>query len=168
MICHKFETEYKDVMPDMLLDPERVPSAVRAHVEECADCGRELTSLEATMRALDAWEGIEPSPFFDARMASRMRREREAPPAGWLERVRARMLFGSNLQLRPLAAGALAVLLVVGGGTYAGIEGLHPATPAAASSATVRDLQSLDENAQVFQQMNSLDQDEGNGNGTSN
>lgn len=163
MICRKFETEYKKVLPDLLLDPDRVPAAVRAHVEQCADCSRELKALESTMLALDAWESIEPSPFFDARMAARMREERAAQPAGFLERMRTRLLFGSSLNLRPIAAGALALLLLIGGGTYAGFEGLHPVAPATAASPTVRDLQSLDENAQVFQQMNSLDQPEDDG-----
>jgi hypothetical protein len=160
MICRKFETEYKKVMPDLLFDRDRVPPAVRAHVEQCADCSRELKALESTMLALDGWEGVEPSPFFDARMAARMREERAAQPAGFLERMRARLQFGSSLNMRPVAAGALALLLLIGGGTYAGFQGLHPATPVVASSPTVRDLQSLDENAQVFQQMNSLDQPE--------
>ncbi|MGC2164088.1 MAG: hypothetical protein WA634_19480 [Silvibacterium sp.] len=160
MICRKFETEYKSLQPDLLLDRERVPAAVRAHVEQCTDCSRELAALETTMQTLDGWEGVEPSPFFDARMAARMREARAAQPSGFLERIRERLLYGSNLHLRPLAAGALAVMLLIGGGTYAGFEGLHPATPVAAS-ATVRDLQSLDENAQVFQEMNSLDQTDG-------
>jgi hypothetical protein len=165
MICRKFENEFKSLRPDLLLDPERVPAAVRAHVEQCADCSKELKSLEATMLALDAWEGTEPSPFFDARMAARMREARAAEPAGFLERLRARLLFGSNLHLRPLAAGALALLLLIGGGTYAGFESMQP-TPVTAS-ATVKDLQSLDENAQVFQQMNKLDEtDDASGQGS--
>jgi hypothetical protein len=161
MSCRKFEHEFKSLMPDLLLDPERVPADVRAHVEQCADCSRELKSLEATMLALDAWEGTEPSPFFDARMAARMREAREAEPTGWLERLRERLLFGSNLHLRPLAAGALALLLLIGGGTYAGFENMRSSATPVAASATVKDLQSLDENAQVFQEMNSLDQPDG-------
>lgn len=160
MICRKLETEFKKALPDLLLDREQAPEAARAHVEQCEDCRRELASLEGTMAALDGWEGVEPSPFFDARMAARMRGERSAPPAGWLERIRARFEYGSNAHLRPLAAGALALLLLIGGGTYAGFAGLRApvsVTPAAAS-ATVQDLQSLDENAQLFQQMDSLDQ----------
>ena len=166
MICRKLETEFKKALPDLLLDRERAPMAARAHLEQCEDCRRELASLEATMLSLDGWEGVEPSPFFDARMAARMRQERSAPPAGWLERVRSRFEYGSNAHLRPVAAGALALLLLIGGGTYAGISGLRSpvsVTPVAAS-ATVRELQSLDENAQLFQQMDSLDQtDSGQG-----
>jgi hypothetical protein len=164
MICRKLETEYKGLLPDLLLDRERVPAEVRAHVEACADCGRELKSLEATMLALDGWQGVEPSPFFDARMAARMREARAEQPAGFLERLRMRMMFGSNVHLRPLAAGALAAVLLIGGGTYAGLMSMHPATPVVAS-ATVKDLQSLDDNAQVFQQMNSLDEGDDSGQG---
>jgi len=159
MICRKLETELKKMLPDLLLDPERVPAEARAHVKQCADCRGELAALEATMSALDGWEGVEPSPFFDARMAARMREERSAPPAGWLARVRARLEMGSSRHLRPLVVGALALALMIGGGTYAGLEGFHSTakvTPTA--SATVRDLQSLDENAQLFQQMDTLDQ----------
>lgn len=160
MICRKFDAEFKKMQADLLLDPERVPATVRAHVEECPDCGRELKSLENTMRALDAWEDVAPSPFFEARMAARMREARSQRPAGFWERLQARLLFGTDMHLRTLAAGALAVVLLIGGGTYAGMKSAHPASPEVAS-ATVRDLQSMEENAQVFQEMSSLD--EGNG-----
>lgn len=165
MICRKLETEFKKALPDLLLDREQAPEAARAHVEQCEDCRRELAALKATMLALDGWEGVEPSPFFDARMAARMREARSAPPAGWLERMRARLTYGSREHLKPLAVGALALMLLIGGGTYAGISGLRsPVSVTPTASATVRDLQSLDENAQLFQQMDSLDQtDNGQG-----
>lgn len=165
MICQKLQNEFKKALPDLLLDPERVSPVVRAHVDGCGDCRKELAELQAAMTALDGWEGVEPSPFFDARMAARMREERAAPPAGWLERMRARLAFRSNHQMQALAMGALALLMLIGGGTYAGLAS-HPTatvTPSGAS-ATVRDLQSLDTNAQLFQQMDSLDQqDSGSG-----
>ncbi len=147
---------YKDALADLLLDPGRVPAGVRDHVEKCSDCGADLKALRATMLALDSWEAVEPSPFFDARMAARMREAREEKPAGWLERLQARLMFGNSLHLKPIAAGALALLLLAGGGTFAGLKRAETTTPVAAS-ATVRDLQSLDENAQVFQAMNTLD-----------
>jgi hypothetical protein len=56
--------------------------------------------------------------------------------------------------------------LAVGGGTFALLN--HQAVPAAQTSATVRDLQSYDGNAQLFQQLNALDGDEDNGSGASN
>ena len=160
MICRKLETELKKTLPDLLLDPDRAPAEARAHVEQCADCRGELAALQATMSALDGREGVEPSPFFDARMAARMREERNAPAAGWLARMRARLEMGSNRHLRPLVVGALALALMIGGGTYAGLEGFNssPKATPTATSPIVRDLQSLDENSQLFQQMDMLDQ----------
>jgi len=87
----------------------------------------------------------------------RLREEQRSEPAGLLERMRARVLFGSNVHLRPIAVGALALLIIIGGGTYAGLMTSHPATPVK-TSATIEDLKSLDDNAQVFQQLNALDQ----------
>jgi anti-sigma factor RsiW len=164
MICRKTKAN----LADLLLDEQSVPVEVRKHVEDCPECKQELEALKATMQAMDAWDTPEPSPFFDARMAALLRSEREAPPAGFLERLRARLLFGSNMHLRPVAAGALALLILIGGGTYAGfMTGNHPAT--APASAAVRDLQSLDDNAQVFQQLSALDQpDDDSDSGASN
>jgi anti-sigma factor RsiW len=141
-------------LADLLLDKESVSAEVREHLEHCDGCRQELSALEATMHALDTWDAPEPSPFFNARMGARLRGEREAQPAGFFERLRVRLLYG-NMHLRPVAAGALALLLLIGGGTYAGFMSTSaPVTP----SAAVRDLQSLDENSQVFQQLNTLDQ----------
>lgn len=157
MNCQMLKKGYKDALADLLLDPERVPAEVRTHVETCADCAAELKALQGTMLALDGWESVEPSPYFDVRMAARMREARQEKPAGWLERMRARWTYGTSLHLKPLAAGALALLLLAGGGTFAGLKRTESATPVTAS-ATVRDLQSLDENSQVFKAMNTLDQ----------
>jgi hypothetical protein len=161
MICR----DTKANLTNLLLDPEQAPAGVREHVAQCAGCTEELKALEATMQALDGWSAPDASPFWDARMAVRLRAERQTEPAGFVERLRARLLFGSNLHLRPLAAGALALLLLIGGGAYEGFVNLHPTT-AANTSATVRDLQSLDENAQVFQQLNTLDQQDDTDNGS--
>ncbi len=140
-------------------------SEARSHVAACAACEQKLAEMRSTMALLDAWEAPEPSPYFNARMSALLRAEREAEPAGFFERLRARLLFGSNMHLRPVAAGALALLLLIGGGTYAGFMNTAPA-PAAHTSATIRDLQSLDDNSQVFQQLNALDQQDDEDNGT--
>jgi anti-sigma factor RsiW len=153
-------------LENLLLDRASVPAEVRKHVEDCPECRQELAALEATMLALEGWEAPEPSPFFEARMTARLRSEREAQPAGFFERLRARLLYGNNMHLRPVAAGALALLLLIGGGTYAGF--MHTNQPVS-PSATVRDLQSIDENSQVFQQLSTLDQsDDDSDSGASN
>ena len=50
-----------------------------------------------------------------------MREEREAPPQSWLERMRARFAYGPPMHARPLAAMALTVMLLLGGGAYLGV-----------------------------------------------
>jgi len=162
MICRKVKAN----LENLLFDPESVPADVRSHVKECTACSQELASLEATMNLMDEWQAPEPTAYFDSKLAVRLREEQRAEPAGLLERMRARVLFGSNVHLRPLAVGALALLIIIGGGTYAGLMTSNPAAPIKAS-ATIEDLKSLDDNAQVFQQLNALDQNDQGDSGSS-
>ena len=171
--------KYKDQLPDLLLKSDS-PSGMGTareldlHVSQCADCQQELASLRAMMALLDGWQAPEPSAYFDTRMAARLREEQQAPPAGFFERLRARVLFSSNLHMRPLMAGAmagaLAIAVLIGGGTYnlynGGTHAVHTSTQQQAS-ATVGDLQSLDHNAQVIDQMDQLLQDSQQDDGTS-
>jgi hypothetical protein len=162
MICRKVKAN----LENLLFDPESVPADVRSHVKECTACSQELASLEATMNLMDEWQAPEPTAYFDSKLAVRLREEQRAEPADLLERMRARVLFGSNVHLRPLAVGALALLIIIGGGTYAGLMTSNPAAPIKAS-ATIEDLKSLDDNAQVFQQLNALDQNDQGDSGSS-
>lgn len=153
MTCDKVNSK----LADLLFEPETVSAEVRAHVDSCERCREELSGLKATMNLLDSWEAPEPSPYFDSKLAARLREEKAAAPAGVIERFRAWLEYGTNHNLRPIAATALTVLLAVGGATYAGFTLQHPkATPA---SATVRDLQLLDHNAQMIQQLETMNQD---------
>jgi len=164
MICRKVKSN----LENLLFDPESVPADVRSHVKECTACSQELASLEATMNFMDEWQAPEPSSYFDSRLTARLREEQREEPAGFLERMRVRLLFSSNMHMRPVAVGAFALLIIIGGGTYAGLMTSHPAAPVKAS-ATVEDLKSLDDNAQVFQQLNALDQnDQSDSGGSSN
>jgi len=153
-----------DQLADLLLDTHRVPAKVQAHVAECGDCQGELAKLQAAMQLLDTWEVPEPSPYFLTRLGARMREERQAAPAGWLARgvarIRASIAYGPGLHVRPLAAMALTVMLLLGGGTYLGItDWMQPVQPTPLA-ATVHDLQVLDSNAQVLDQMESLSSSE--------
>jgi hypothetical protein len=147
-------------LADLLLDPESVSAKVRAHVEECDHCRQELAELRATMALLDTWQGPEPSPYFLSKLDVRMREERAAEPvrwpASWIERLRARIAYGPAMHVRPLAAMALTVVLLLGGGTYLGVTDWDqpPSTPDHA--AVVHDLQTLDSNAQLLDQMEAL------------
>ena len=149
-------------LADLLLDPASVPAKVQAHVAGCENCMGELEKLKATMELLDAWQAPEPSPYFMTRFEARLREEREAAPAGWLARqvarLRAGFAYGPGIHVRPLAAMALTVMLLIGGGTYLDINITDWNKPAQPSSqaAVVHDLQTLDSNAQVLDQMEAL------------
>ena len=110
--------------------PTAAPAKVRAHVDACEHCRAELEELRATMALLDTWKGPEPSPYFMTRLDARLREQREAEPAGWFERLRARFVYGPQTHVRPLAAMALTVVLLLGGGAYLGITDWdQPANP---------------------------------------
>jgi hypothetical protein len=153
-------------LPDMIFDPTRVPAEAMQHVKECSACGGELAELRATMQLLDSWKAPEPSPYFDTRLAVRLREARASEAPGWLERLRLHLLFGSNLHLRPAVAGAFALAIIVSGGSYVGVVSLnHPVAPRhqQAVSATVNDLELLDSNAQTLQQLASFDETNADG-----
>lgn len=147
-------------LADLLLDPQAVPAKVQKHVAECDRCQTELAELQATMDLLDAWEAPEPSPYFFTRLNAKMREEREAAPAGWLAsrmaRLRATFAYGPQSHVRPLAAMALTVMLLVGGGAYLGITDWNQTVQQPTQTAVVHDLETLDSNAQLLDQLESI------------
>ncbi len=160
-------TTCKAELPELLLDPSANAASkthlqLRAHLAACAECSAEFAALQRTFDLLDAWQAPEPSAYFDQKLAVLLREEQAKPAAGWLERMRERLLFNTGRQFRPMLAGALGLVLVLGGGTFAGItefsQSSHPAE--ATASATVDDLQILDRNEQAIQQMDQLLQDD--------
>lgn len=139
----------------LLLDPASVPAEVKEHVTGCAGCGRELEELRSTMALMDAWEAPEANPYFMTRFAARFQEAQRAAPSGFWERLRARASFGRPMQMRPVAATVLTVMLLVGGGAYLdNYWGQPPAVPA--QTAVVHDLQLLDNNAQLLDQLESI------------
>jgi len=152
-------------LADLVLDTRPAPAKVQAHVAECDQCRARVEELKATINLLDAWEVPEPSPYFLTRLGARMREERQAAPAGWfaaaIARWRAGIAYGSGLHVRPLAAMALTVLLLIGGGTYLGVtDWMQPVQQPGPSAAVVHDLQTLDSNAQILDQMEELSSNE--------
>jgi len=143
-------------LASLLLDPEAVPAKVRDHVDGCDHCRAELAELRATMTLLDTWEGPEPSPYFLTRLDARLNEEREAEPAGWLARLRARFIYGPRVHVRPLAAMALTLVLLLGGGMYLGITDWDQPSLPSAQAAVVHDLQTLDSNAQLLDQLETI------------
>lgn len=160
-------TGMESKLADLLLDPDAAPAKVQAHVAECGRCRNELAELRATMDLLDTWEGPEPSPYFLSRLDARMREEREAAPANWpaswVAGLRARFAYGPAMHVRPLAAMALTVVLLLGGGTYLGITDWDQSATTAPQAAVVHDLQTLDNNAQLLDQLEAMSTTDENG-----
>jgi anti-sigma factor RsiW len=144
----------------------RARLAVEEHLAGCEACRHELAALRNTMVLLDRWEVPEPSAYFDQKLAVLLREEQAKAPAGWMERLRDRLLLNTGRQFRPALVGALALLMLLGGGSFAGFNAYSHATGEVEASAAVNDLQILDKNDQAIQQMDQLDQliqDDGDG-----
>lgn len=125
-----------------------------------ADTVKDMTvtderAMREMMALLDEWQVPEPSPWFDGRMMARFREEQKRAPEGMFARLRDRLLFGNSIGYKPMLAGAMALVLVAGGGSYLELMHLQMAQPAK-TSATVQDLQILDNNDQAIQQMDQL------------
>ena len=149
----------QNALPDLLFDPASpVNTNARAHIAACPACAQELASLEATFSLLDTWKAPEVSPYFDQKLAVRLREEQAAPAASWFEQLRTRLLFNTGRQFRPALAGAMVLLLITGGGGIGIMTFSH--LHQVPVSATVNDLQILDKNEQALQQVDQLLQDD--------
>jgi len=153
-------TTCKAALPDLLLDPSAANAKAREHMAACPACAAEFAELRATFALLDEWKAPEISPYFDQKLAVRLREEQTAPPEGWFERLRSRLLFNTGRQFRPAMIGAMALLLVAGGGgvgisTFSSHQNVQ-----ARISPTVNDLQILDKNEQALEQVDQLLQDD--------
>jgi hypothetical protein len=118
-------------------------------------------AMHDVMSLLDDWKAPEPSAWFDARMMARFREEQTREPEGFFARLRDRWLFNATSTMKPLMVGSLATAMIaLGGGSYLQMMHMTTAQPATIS-ATVEDLQLLDNNDQTIQQMDQLLDDDG-------
>ncbi|ADW69609.1 anti-sigma factor [Granulicella tundricola] len=156
-------TDFQNELPDLILTPGAKPSlAAVAHLKECPPCTEEYLSFQQTFAVLDTWTAPEPSPYFDQKMQVRLREEQAAPKMGWFESVMTRLQLNTGRQFRPAMIGALSLALIVGGGSFAGLNYNASHQQPAQASATINDLQILDRNEQAFEQLDQLQQDEDN------
>jgi len=156
MNCHELNSKLADLLLESDATIAEVHKDELAHLTDCAACRAQLDELRATMAMLDAWEAPAPNAYFMTRLNARLDEERQAAPAGWLERMRARFTYGTRIKLRPLAAMAMTGVLLIGGGTYLGLNNNWNQPVVAPETAVVHDLQTLDNNAQLLDQLESL------------
>ncbi len=157
--CRTKEAE----LAGLLLEPESATAEIRSHVDACPGCRQELESLRATMGLMDTWAAPEPNPYFMTRLRERLG---EAPPLGWFARLRTSFVYGMRPHRRPFATMALSVALLIGGGAYLGLSNWMQPAQHSVDEAVVDDLQTLDNNAQVLDVLESLsdnNNDDGDG-----
>ncbi len=102
MKCNKAEGFLIPFMDGKLVPRER--AEVESHLRACSSCAEQAKRFTEVFGLLDAWEGIEPSPFFNARLERRI--EQDAVSAGWLAGL------GSALRNLPLGRPAFATAMV--------------------------------------------------------
>jgi len=139
-------------------------TSAREHLAGCESCRTELKELRATTQLLDQWQAPEPNSFFLTRMEARLREEREAVPRAlpvrWWLWMRARAQMGDGSGVRPLAAMAMSLLLLLGGGTYLDLTSLNPEKVSSPQAAVVQELQTMDSNAQLLDQLDAMDRND--------
>lgn len=144
--------EIRERMPEVAAGFSETTADESKHLESCGACAEELKSMRATMAVLDEWQVPEPSPYFDVRFQARLREEMAKPQAGWLHWFR-----------RPVLAAALTVMLGVGVGVYVTKDhwesrsGRQTATNEPAEGSAVSDLQSLENNHDMYSDFELLD-----------
>jgi hypothetical protein len=143
--------EIRERMPDMAAGYSQPTGDEGKHLESCGDCAQELKAMRETMALLDEWQAPEPSPYFDTRLQARLREEMAKPRAAWLHWFR-----------RPVLAAALTVALGVGVGVFftrnAGIsKHIQQASVTAPVGTAVSDLQTLDNNHELYADFDLLD-----------
>jgi len=148
-------------LADLLFDPDAASAKVRLHVAQCDRCRAELEELRATFTLLDTWKAEEPNPYFLTRLDVRLREEMQAGE-NWFIRLRNRWAYGPATHVRPLAAMALTVLLLIGGGAYLGITDWDQIPAPSGQAAVVHDLQTMDNNAQLLDQLEALSSNNNN------
>ena len=103
MKCNEAEGFLIPYMDGRLSPRERAQAEM--HLQGCSSCAERAKGFTEVYGLLDAWEGIEPSPFFNTRLERRI--EQDSVSAGWLEAL------WSGLQGLPLGRPAFAAASMV-------------------------------------------------------
>jgi anti-sigma factor RsiW len=141
----------RELMLDVASGAGESTPAMNEHLLVCAACANKLADMRKTMDLLEEWQAPEPSPYFDTRLAARVREERAKPQrSAWFSWFRA-----------PALAGALALVLTMAGGLRLYMtRGGNPQTPQAMvvqRGTAVSDLQTLEKNEDLYANFDLLD-----------
>jgi hypothetical protein len=152
--------DIRELLPDLAAGIDAGTAEIKTHLASCVSCTAKLQGFKQTMALLDEWQAPEPSPYFDTRLAARLREEVARPAAGWFAWLR-----------RPALAMSLAAFLLAGGlligyrasRPYLTEMGAINTAPPALSvpvvpGSAVGDLQALDKNDDLYADFDVLDQ----------
>lgn len=146
MNCERFRDQMLDALQGT------APAELEAHARACGACAQELAALKQTSTLLEEWPAPQVSPYFASRLRARLR-EQAAVPVGWWAWLR-----------KPALAATFAILLVVGVGL---LDLSKPQTqspvavrpqPKAHTGTAVADLQTLDQNQELYATFDLLDE----------
>ena len=119
---------------------------VEKHLHACSGCATKVNEFRSTMSLLDEWQAPEPSPYFATRLKARMREQAATQPAGFFGWFR-----------RPVLAAAMAGLMALGVIMLGVVDHQKATTDQRAQVSAVTDLQSLDNNEDLFATFDILD-----------
>jgi len=103
MKCNQLESNAMEYLDGKLSPAQR--SAVEAHLAVCAACRERVHGFTQVMGLLDEWQTVQPSPFFQTRLAARLKEE--AATQSWWSSLREPYAF------RPASGSLFAVALAV-------------------------------------------------------
>jgi anti-sigma factor RsiW len=149
MNCERFRDQMLDALQGT------APAELQEHVRACQVCAQEFEKLKQTSALLEEWPAPEVSPYFNSRLRARLREQAAAPAGGWA------------WLRKPALAAAFVLLLVVGIGVLdlskpqtqvlQGPVAVRP-QPKAHTGTAVADLQTLDQNQELYATFDLLDE----------
>jgi len=142
-------SEIRERMPDLAAGLAALSAEDSNHLASCGACVAKLKEMRATMALLDEWQVPEPSPYFDLRFQARLREEMAKPQqARWMQWFR-----------RPVLAAALTIVMGVGISVYVlTTPSVDAPPPPPAPGSAVSDLQTLENNHEMYADFDLLDE----------
>jgi hypothetical protein len=152
--------EIRELLPDLAAGMATPTPEVKTHIASCAACSAELHDFQKTMALLDEWKAPEPSPYFDTRLAARLRDEIERPPQSWFVRL------AHGAWAHPacgLSAAAVLFAVALGGRSYILQTDTIATKPPSIGlpiepGTAVGDLQALERNDELYADFDLLDE----------
>ena len=147
-------SEIQELMPDLAAGLSPAAPELNQHLSTCAQCAGKLEELRQTMALLDEWQVPEPSPYFDTRLQASLREEKAKQPSGWLQWVRKPALAVCFVTIMAVS---VTLLRDRGGKGNNASHDTNQADVAADPGTPVGDLQTLDDNHDLYSNFEELD-----------